>query len=87
MAIDPGEPPARPHAQREVSLTVDTPCHPCTPVAEPIVYQTFANPLGEVCNTPWPNSYRSLQDFCSRAWCRLEVLLCATLPLRDGGFR
>ncbi|CBJ29089.1 MORN repeat variant family protein [Ectocarpus siliculosus] len=49
--------------------------------------ETFANPLGEVCNTPWPNSYRSLQDFCSRAWCRLEVLLCATLPLRDGGFR
>ncbi|CAN0381100.1 unnamed protein product, partial [Ectocarpus sp. 12 AP-2014] len=48
---------------------------------------TFANPLGEVCNAPWPNSYRSLQDFCSRAWCRLEVLLCATLPLRDGGFR
>eukprot|EP00752_Nemacystus_decipiens_P004430 g4043.t1 len=49
--------------------------------------ETFANPLGEVCDTPWPNSYRSLQDFCSRAWCRLEVLLCATLPLRDGGFR
>ncbi|CAM9492314.1 unnamed protein product [Pylaiella littoralis] len=49
--------------------------------------ETFANPLGEVCDTPWPNSYRSLQDFCSRAWCRLEVLLCSTLPLRDGGFR
>lgn len=47
----------------------------------------FANPLGEVCATPWPNSYRSLQDFTSRAWCRLEVLLCASLPLRDGGFR
>lgn len=56
-------------------------------LCQPIVFQTFANPLGEVCDTPWPNSYRSLQDFCSRAWCRLEVLLCATLPLRDGGFR
>lgn len=61
---------------------------------------SFVNPLSEAfsgsdaqasewgaAGTPWPNHYRSLQDYCSRAWCRLEVLLCASLALRDGGFR
>lgn len=50
---------------------------------------SFVNPLGQAYgeNLPWPNSYRSLQDYCSRAWCRLEVLLCASLPLTEGGFR
>lgn len=49
--------------------------------------QAFTNPLSDVCGTQWPNSYRSIEDLCSRAWCRLELLLCAALPLRDGGFR
>lgn len=49
--------------------------------------QDFTNPLSDVCGTQWPNSYRSVEDLCSRAWCRLELLLCTALPLRDGGFR
>lgn len=47
----------------------------------------------QVCTVPYyilyhtVDSHRCLRFFFSRAWCRLEVLLCATLPLRYGGFR
>ncbi|CAM9841887.1 unnamed protein product, partial [Hapterophycus canaliculatus] len=74
-------------AYMQLSDAVFTPYAECLYPTSGGDRETFANPLGEVCDTPWPNSYRSLQDFCSRAWCRLEVLMCATLPLRDGGFR
>lgn len=49
---------------------------------------SFANPLGAAFGeASWANGYRSLQDYCSRAWCRLELLLCSSLPLVEGGFR
>ncbi|CAM9969468.1 unnamed protein product [Choristocarpus tenellus] len=47
----------------------------------------FYNAFGEACPIPWPDSYQSLQDYSSRAWCRLEVHLCTLLPLPAEGFR
>ena len=34
----------------------------------------------------WAGSYKSLAHYCTRGWCRLEMLLGQTEPLPQDGF-
>ena len=87
-------PPARfVHDILHLTLTSSSPRLPVGRVLGPLFSLPFSADNGEeflpnrfVKSCAWAGSYKSLAHYCTRGWCRLEMLLGQTEPLPQDGF-
>mmetsp|Transcript_18682 Transcript_18682/g.24658 ORF Transcript_18682/g.24658 Transcript_18682/m.24658 type:complete len:540 (-) Transcript_18682:350-1969(-) len=63
-----------------------TPYTDSTLSLQPSTDQVFENPFNELWVNEWTNKFKSLAEYCGRAWCRLEMFIGSNAPLAPGGF-